>query len=217
MELQLSLSKRDFYGYIDDLLKLQFPDGAKHNLADVLDEALKRTAECFSPLRLPGYLKNGKPYLNHLHGDQSAVFYYFLSNSAFHSNDRALAEKAMLLNKARNGIVVTFDTQLPPHFLLVHTVGTMLGKAVYGDYFVATQNVTVGTHKGNAPVFGRGVILYPRSFVAGKCAIGDFSRIATGATVIDVACGDHSVVAGESPQNVVKRSQRETISEYFDL
>ena len=121
----------------------------------------------------------------------------------------------MLLNKARNGILIMYDTELPRHFLLIHTVGTMLGKAAYGDYFVATQNVTVGMNKGRAPTFGRGVVLYPNSTVIGNCIIGDFSRIATGSTVLDSSCPAHSVVSGAYPDFRINPSTRETIAEYF--
>jgi len=155
--------------------------------------------------------------MNHLHGDQSAVFYYYLSNSAFRLGDLALAEKAMLLNKSRNGIVITYDTALPDHMLLIHSVGTVLGKATYGDYFVATQNVTVGTQRGCSPRFGRGVVVYPGSLVVGACNIGEFSSIAAGTIAIDINCPEGAVVTGTYPEVLVKKSKRRAATDYFSI
>jgi serine O-acetyltransferase len=217
MSIELSLPTAQFERYVRGAIEAMFPDGSVIDVRAALQDTFLRVAECFSRVALPGYARNGSPYLSHLHGDQSAIFWYVLSNSAFNLGDKKLAEKCMLVNKARNGILIMYDTQLPKHFLLIHTVGTMLGKADYGDYFVATQNVTVGTNKGHAPTFGRGVVLYPNSSVIGDCSIGDFSRVATGSTVIDTSCPARTVISGTFPDLVTKLSARETITEYFSF
>ncbi len=216
-DIELSLPKAEYLHFIDRSIQYAFPDGKPYRLAGAFDMAIERTAECFSRVALAGYTRDGTPYLNHLHGDQSATFLYFLANSAFQLNERALAEKCMLLNKARNGILIMYDTNLPKYMLLIHTVGTMLGKATYGDYFVATQNVTVGSHNGSSPTFGRGVILYPRSLVAGNVLVGDFCRIAAGATVLDGTHPPDSVISGSFPDLTVRPSNRQSIEDYFVL
>ncbi|HEV7180347.1 MAG TPA: hypothetical protein VGN11_10750 [Candidatus Baltobacteraceae bacterium] len=211
----MSLTESDFRAYLRRLIDGQFPDGGVHDMKAAIDAALVRTERCFSAITLPAYARDGEPYLSHLHGDQFAVFLYYLSNAAYRNGDRMLAEKAMLLNKARNGIVVTYDTELPEHLLLIHTVGTVLGKATYGDFFVATQNVTVGTHRGAAPVFGAGVILYPHAFVAGRCTFGDHTRVAAGAVVLDLQCAPGSVVSGAHPNVSIHSSARHSLGDYF--
>lgn len=216
-DIELSLPRAEYLHFVDKSIQYAFPDGNPYSLAAAFDMAIERTAECFSRVALAGYKKAGTPYLNHLHGDQSATFLYFLANSAFQLNEHALAEKCMLLNKARNGILVMYDTELPKHILLIHTVGTVLGKATYGDYFVATQNVTVGTHNDASPTFGRGVILYPRSLVAGNVRIGDFCRVAAGTSVLDGTHPRNSVIFGAFPDLTVRASKRQRIGDYFVL
>lgn len=215
MDIELSLGAEEFIRYYRDILENSFPDRQRHDIPKVARDALHRTAVCFASIILPGYTRNGTPQMSHLHGDQSAIFLYYLSNSAFQIGDRSLAEKCMLLNKARNAIQITYDTALPKHMLLIHTIGTMLGKAAYGDYFVATQNVTVGSHNGHAPTFGQGVVLYPGSFIAGASVLGDYTRVAAGATAIDVVSPSHSVVTGQYPATLVKPLKRLVESDYF--
>ncbi|MEO6913048.1 MAG: serine acetyltransferase [Candidatus Baltobacteraceae bacterium] len=213
--MKLSLPAPDFRSYLRRQFDAAFPDNVADDLDAAISEALLRTSVCFSKVALRGYSIDGEAYLNHLHGDQMAVFLYYLSNAAHHNDDRSLAQKAMLLNKSHNGIVITYDTTLPDHMLLIHTVGTTLGKGTYGDYFVATQNVTVGSHRGEAPVFGEGVILYPGSMVAGRCKFGDRTRVAAGSVVLDMECASGSLLSGAHPGVTVKHSTRITLNDYF--
>jgi serine O-acetyltransferase len=76
-----------------------------------------------------------------------------------------------------------YDTDLPDIFLVFHSVGTMLGKAKYNNYFVVLQGVTVGSHKGEYPVFGKGVSITANSSVIGKCEIGDRVSVSTRTSV----------------------------------
>lgn len=214
---QLTISESAFHRYVAELLTTSFPDGLTHEVSAAVEHALDRTARCFSQVVLGGYRKNGAPFLNHLHADQMAVFLYFASNSAYEMlADVNLAAKFMLLNKARNGIVITYDTKLPECVLLIHTVGTVLGKATYGNRFVATQNVTVGTHRGNAPTFDQDVILYPGTFVAGHTRVGKGSKIAAGAVVLDTDIPPNSIITGSFPNLTLRESKTDSISQYFD-
>lgn len=217
MDIELSLPREHFAEYTRTVIETHFPDRGSVDLSRVFDDALERLAVCFSNIALGGYSRNGRPYLNHLHGDQTAAFWYILSNCFHARGERALAEKCMLINKARNGILIMYDTALPERFLLIHTVGTMLGKATYGEYLVVTQNVTVGTNRGNSPTFGRGVILYPHCVVLGRSTLGDFARVAAGTMVMDTVCPPRSVISRGTSDITIHPSNRETISEYFTL
>jgi serine O-acetyltransferase len=83
-----------------------------------------------------------------------------------------------------------FDTLLPDYFLVVHTVGMLLGKAKYSDYFVAIHDVTVGTDRGKQPRFGRGVVIYGGASVVGDCEIGSNVSVAAGALIRNQAVPD---------------------------
>ncbi len=216
--MQLSCELTTLYGFVGSLLEREFPDGGVHRIRPLVDRVLERIDYCFADVALAGYKRGGEVYFNHLHGDQSAVFWYYASHIAYAEfEDEALAAKCMLVNKARNGIVVTYSTKLPDRMLLIHTVGSMLGKATYGDYFVATQNVTVGTQRGKMPQFGEGVVLYPGSSVIGDCRLGDGARVSIGTVVLDRHVEANCVATGGSGELLVKPSSRNGISDYFAL
>jgi serine O-acetyltransferase len=108
-----------------------------------------------------------------------------------------------------------WDTALPSAFLWIHCVGTMLGKAEYGERFVAYQNVTVGTDRGARPAFGEGTILFAGAKVVGGAQIGPRSLVSLNAVVIDETIPPNSIVAGSSPQLIVKARRRWLYGDYF--
>jgi len=116
-----------------------------------------------------------------------------------------------------NGIVCMYDTVLPEHFVFAHTTGTMLGKATYGDYFVALHNVTVGTDHGMQPRFGQGAVLFAGSSVIGDCTIGASVSVAAGALILNTSIPSEHVVAGTSPDLIVKPAKRRVIEEFFHM
>ncbi len=190
--------------------------GAFANLPRIVDEALQRVEHCFSRVVLPGYRRDGKPYFNHLHGDQTAVFYYFAANSAFRSGDADLASWFFLLNKMRNGLVCMYDTQLPEVFLLIHTVGTVLGKATYGEYFVAYQNVTIGTESQRAPALGEHVTVYGGSMILGATSVGNGSVVSAQSLLIDESVPANSIAIGRSPGLQIKARKRNFAQQYWE-
>lgn len=46
----------------------------------------------------------------------------------------ALADKIYYLNKIMNCIEVYWNVNFTPHFIVDHPVGSVLGRAEYGDY-----------------------------------------------------------------------------------
>jgi serine O-acetyltransferase len=100
-------------------------------------------------------------------------------------------------------------------FLWIHCVGMVLGKADYGDRFVAYQNVTVGTDRGGRATLGTGTILFAGAKVVGAATIGDRSVISPNSVVIAETIPPNSVVAGRSPELIVKRRKRWLYADYF--
>jgi serine O-acetyltransferase len=202
MGMKLSLSYEEFAGYVPRQLNHLFPDGRslhKNRLRPVLDEALERAAYCFRHVKLPAYQKDGEPCLHHLHSDQYAVFLWFLSNSIWkHNGDTEAADKVFYANKALHGFSCLYDTALPDIFLLLHTTGTVLGKASYGNFLAVAQSCTVGAQDGCYPVMGSHVALLPGSSVIGQCRVGDYSSVGIGAAVYKQDIPDRSVVYRDS-------------------
>jgi serine O-acetyltransferase len=187
--MMLSLPYDDFAAYVLRQINSLFPDGRSIRLQAIqpaFDQAVDRTAFCFRHVAVAGYNKDGKPALNHLHSDQYAVFLWFLSNSVWtETGDQAAADKIFYANKALNGFSCMYDTQLPDIFLLLHTTGTVLGKAAYSNYFAAAHGCTVGSHHGYYPVLGEGVAMLPGSSIIGQCAVGDRVSVGIGAAVYE--------------------------------
>ena len=215
--MKTSLDRRALAEYLERQLATWFPDGNPVALENVVPRALDRLALCFAPVKLGMYRRDGETYFDHLHTDQYATFLYFASNVAHHRGDSRLAAKLYGLNKALNGCMCTFDTELPAHVLLIHTVGLMLGKATYGDYLVAVHGATVGTDRGTRPVLGRGVVLFGGCAVIGGCEIADNVTIAAHALVRNERIPAGQIVAGGSPSLIVKPASRALITEFFDV
>ena len=214
--MRTSLGPGDLARYLKAQLESTFPDGRKAALKPVVGRALERVEGSFARIVLPGYSKGGEATFSHLQGDQYAAFLYFAANTAWReAEDVELASKLFLLNKALNGIVVMYDTLLPEVFVLMHTVGAVLGKANYGNYFVAAQGVTVGMDRDAIPTFGERVVLYGGSTVIGGCRVGNHVTIASNATVRGETIPDGQVVAGSSPELVVKPATRDVSTLYF--
>ncbi|HEY1727874.1 MAG TPA: hypothetical protein VGG22_05860 [Candidatus Baltobacteraceae bacterium] len=214
--MHTSLATDQLATYLEAQLNGMFPDGRVVEVRDVVRRALVRVEQAFAHIVLPGYRRDGQPVFSHLHGDQYASFLYFAAHAAWSERENEpLASKLFLLNKALNGIVIMYDTILPEVFVLMHTVGTMLGKANYGNYLVAAQNVTVGMDRGEIPTFGERVVLYGGSVVIGKASIGSNVTVAANTTVRGERVPSGSVVAGASPDLTVKDAKRDVSALYF--
>jgi serine O-acetyltransferase len=214
--MRTSLSPAALADYLGRQLQHFFPDGNDPDPSRVVPAALERLEVCFTAIRLPMYRQGGEAWFDHLHSDHYAAFVYLASSVAFQRGDLALAAKLYGLNKALNGFMCMYDTALPPHFLVVHTVGMLLGKATYGDYFVAVHGATIGTDRGVRPVLGEGVVMYGGSSIIGDCHIGDNVSVAAHALVRNQSVAAGHVVAGASPSLTTKPASRVLVAEFFD-
>jgi len=141
---------------------------------------------------------------------------FLASNVAFHEGQIELASKLYCLNKSLNGLMCMYDNELPEHFLLIHTAGMLLGKARYGDYFVAIHNAGVGTDRGRQPSIGPGVVIYGGAKVIGSCDIGRNVTVAANALVRNEVVPPGHVVAGSSPSLIVKPAKRSLAGEFYE-
>lgn len=175
--MNLSLQKKDFQLYVSKQLNNLFPDGKDVNLIDydqAFAIAIDRIEYCFRHMAYENYNKDGQTFLNHLYSDQYLTFIWFLANSIWkESGNIVVANKLYYLNKTLHAFDCMYDTRLPDIFFISHGIGTMLGKALYGDFFISMHGCTVGSHKGKYPILGKGVVLTAHSSVIGNCNIGD--------------------------------------------
>lgn len=167
--------------------------------------ALARLAHCFSKVNNTYFFDGQQSVFDHLHGDQYAMWLYFLANQL--NQDKAPAawcKKLFLLNKALHGCDIFYEVALPPVFLLVHPLGTVLGRGNYDDYLIAYQRVGIGSNHNIYPTLGRHVTLRPGSAVLGKATVGDNCSIAAESLLLDRDLPANSVYIGTPRDHLIR-------------
>jgi len=200
--MQLSLSKTDLQSYISSQINCFFPDKNIVNLCDYgknVDIALQRLDFCFKHVSHQLYNNGDTTLFNHLYADHYLVFIWFLANTIWkETGNQILASKLYYLNKILHSFDCMYDTCLPDIFLIFHSSSTMLGKATYGNFFVALHGCTVGSHKGQYPVMGKGVALTAHSAIIGNCKIGNSVSISVHTSVFQKDIPNNTVVFTDS-------------------
>jgi serine O-acetyltransferase len=185
-----------------------FPDDnpvSPDTLMPVCPRALERLEHCFAAIDSKYFFDGANAVFDHLHGDQYAMWLYLLANELHRqSGDVIICKKLFLLNKSLHGCDIFYEVELPSIFLLVHPLGTVLGRGHYSDYFVAYQRVGVGSNHDIYPTFGRHVTLRPGAAVLGESTIGDHCQIATESLVIDRDVPAGSLYIGNPKTAMVK-------------
>jgi len=213
-----SLPSAALADYVTRQLSAFFPDGDEGRaVRDVLDDALARMEHCVRHVRTKGWWDSNGPRFNHLHTDQYAVFLYYLSNTAHRKGVATLAAKAYALNKALHGLDAFYEVELPSVFAVTHPVGTVLGRASYGDFFCCYQNVTVGADlEERHPVIGEGVVMLAGASVIGTVTIGDNCFIGAGCSLIGGELLANRVAFGQHPNDTSKPTGRSVRREIFN-
>ena len=191
-------------------INTMFPDGADvlpGDLVTAVAGALPRLEHCFTRIDNRYFFDGTQAVFDHLHGDQYAMWLYLLGNALFKaSGPPPVCKKLFLLNKALHGCDVFYEVELPSVFLLVHPLGTVLGRGHYSDYLIAYQRVGIGSNHGVYPRLGTYLTLHPGSAVLGNCSVGDHCSIATESLLLDRDLPAGSVYIG-SPRDHNIRSQ----------
>jgi serine O-acetyltransferase len=204
--MRWSLQQEDLRAYTARQLSLFSADPkgvSPSRLSPHFEDALARVERCFQNIRRKYYFDGQNTLFNHLHGDQYAIYLYYLSNTVYRSGkDEELAEQLFLLNKALHGADIFYGVSLPEVFLLIHPVGTVLGNATYGNYFVAYQNCGIGSlEDGQYPVFDGENVLFACSAVLGACHLGRNVIIGANAFILNTDVPSDHTVVGAYPQH----------------
>ena len=171
------------------------------------DEVFERCDHCFSKNDNKYYVRNGETYFNPFHSGQYNVFLYYFSNTIFKKakTQIRLADKVYYLNKVMNSCDLFYEIELPEYFALDQPIGTVLGRAKYGNFFKFTQNCTVGNNKNIFPTIGENVTMTANSMIFGDSNIGDNVIIGVGTIVKDEDIPANSLVFGQSPNLIIKK------------
>lgn len=210
--MQLSLSKYELKHYLSSQLDTFFPDGRYMEGTDIdlaMSRALERLENCFKHLTFHSYCTDdGQTHFSHLHSDQYAQFLYYFSNSLWEiSQNKNICDKVMYLNRILNNFMFSYKGKLPDIFFLGHPIGSIIGNAVYSDYLVIFQNVTINTSEDNegspAPILGKGLFLGAGAKIIGNKRIGDRVSVSVDTVVYNQEIDDDKVVITDLRGNTI--------------
>ena len=146
------------------------------DFGESLYQAEERYLYCLSRKRFKHY-----PSRILLHADEYCSFLVFLARQAHLQGCESLAEIAYLVNRRLHSFECFYTRNMPDVFHLVHPIGSVLGQAVYGEYLVVYQGVSVGGDmKLRYPRVGEGVVFFAKSSLLGAAVVEDNCAIGAG-------------------------------------
>lgn len=138
-------------------------------------------------------------------------FLYWLSRELFLEKESRLADKVYYLNKALNSVELFYEVELPDIWSCEHPLGSVMGKAQYGNYFYFYQGCTVGGNfkkDGSIiyPRIGHHVKMFSNSKILGDSNIGNNVIISANCLVKNQNVPNDTIVFGQSPYLVFKEN-----------
>lgn len=148
--------------------------------------------------------------------DDEILPLYRAARFAFLRGDVADAEQTYRILRTVYAIDLYYEIDLPQHVLFVHPLGSVLGRARYGDYLTVYQQVGVGSDvDGNRPRIGNWAVLFPGCKVLGNTTIGDNVFVTANAVMQNVQVPSGSVAFGYNQWKPTRRSARQTMWKHF--
>lgn len=148
------------------------------------------------------------------------IFLYRLSHELYKNGGATQkeADYCYYLNKIMHANDWFYAIDLPVHFLAEHPLGSVLGRATYGDYLFVYQGTTVGGNRSKGklcyPVIGNNVILYANASILGNCKIGNNVVIAADTNIVNENVPDNCIVFGKTPNLTIKVKSEVEIKKY---
>lgn len=173
-------------------------------ILEISDQVFERLEHCIENTDNKYFAKDEKPFFSYIHSGQYLIFLYFFSNEASKRGMVPLKEKLYYLNKILHSVDIYPDVELPDSFFLEHPIGTVLGRAKYGNNFFAMQGCTIGGDKGVYPTLGDNLKMYANSKILGNCNVGDNVKLGADTTVKNQNIPSNSLVFGETPNLIIK-------------
>lgn len=192
---------------------------------DIIEAALPNTfdtiEESFTGLLNRRFSVDGVAQFSPYMSVQWMIFLYRLSHAIFKNGGATIpkeADQIYYLNKIMHSNDWFYAIDLPVHFLCEHPLGSVLGRANYGDYLFIYQGTTIGGNRRNGklkyPILGNNVILFANSTILGDSNIGNNVIISSDTYIINERIPDNSVVFGRSPDLVIKEKSEDEIKSY---
>ena len=106
---------------------------------------------------------------------------------------------------------------MPDIFLLVHPLGTVVGKAKFSDYLAIYQNVTIGSEKNKYPKIGKYCVFYSKSSLLGNSVLGNNVIMSANSMAIDMKIGDNKIACGQYPNVLIKNNKTHNLRRVFNV
>lgn len=204
-------------------LKAYWTEIDETQIKNNVPKALHLMEEDFKAINSPRFHVDGVVKFNPLMSVHWMIFLYRLSNILHKNGGGTAADQVYYLNKIMHSIDWFYAIDLPVHFLCEHPLGSVLGKASYGDYLLIYQGTTVGGSIKNSilyyPVFDGNTVMFANSSVLGNSHVGSNVIISAGAKVVNQDIPSNAIVFGESPNLIIKSKDEEEmkikIEEYW--
>lgn len=141
------------------------------------------------------------------------IYLYKYSKKMSNMGYISLADRIYYLNKMLNAVDLYHGINLPNIWFCEHPVGSVMGRAKYGNRFCFYQNCTVGGNRtvdGKLfyPSIGEDVCMYSYSRIIGKCVVGNNVILGTGTSVVNQDVPANVIVFGASPNLIFKENNR---------
>ena len=174
--------------------------------SNCFDEAEKETIKSIKPFNEKHFNGIVNPMISMVY----CQYLYRLSRILSAQGCKEVADKVFYLNKTLNACDLFYEIDLPEHWCCAHPIGSVMGRAFYGDFFYFHQGCTIGQNRGgDYPIVGDNVIMFANATVLGNSVIGNNVIIAANALVIDEEIPDNSVVFGVSPNLIIKEKRND--------
>jgi serine O-acetyltransferase len=146
------------------------------------------------------------------HSIQWMTLLYYLSHELYLRKSN-LCDKVYYLNKIMHAVDLFYAIELPLHWGAEHPLGSVMGRAKYGNGFFFYQGCTVGGTRDREgslfyPIIGENVHMFSNSSILGNSHIGNNVDIGAGAIVKNQNVPNDCVVFGESPNLIIKKKKQ---------
>ncbi len=163
------------------------------------------------------HINPDKTVFNLFNSVQYSIFLYLTAKHIYKLNNSSKeADMVYYLNKIMNNVDWFYAVELPELFYAEHPVGSVMGRAHYGNRFFFYQGCTVGGNRSSDgelfyPIIGDNVLMYADSKVLGKSQIGNNVILSADCAVLNETVPDNCIVFGKSPNLQIKKYSKEDI------
>lgn len=150
--------------------------------------------------------------------DDEVLAWYRNSRAAYHRGDLSTAETWYRRLRAEHGLELFYEVELPENIRFVHPLGTVLGRANYGDHLVVYHGCGVGSDlDGNRPTLGDGIVLFPGAKILGNTRIGNNVFVEANTVVRGKIIPDNCIVNGTWRELVIRPTTRSVKKHFFGV